>query len=272
MRYSDIQHEIVAGTAAATLPRWARGVLGAIAEGRTPLSAVRHPLGFLCIPVERTGDLGVCLHIWSPEVAPVPATTSGVHCHSWELVSFVLYGSVRNTRADVADAPASGPDGATHRVFEVVSQGEMDELRATDRTVRYAEGDAGVHGTGAVYSLPAGVFHSTVIEGGPDAATVALGRQERPCGDLSLGPLDSASHRTRRTRCGPDETARAALRSARRIEAAHPVLGEPGSPGAPPAGSPGVPPAGTPSAEPEGRAGDPDPPGPYRRPTRPARH
>jgi hypothetical protein len=263
MRYSDIQDEIVAGTAAATLPQWARGVLGAIAEGRAPLNAVRHPLGFLCIPVERTGVLGVCLHIWSPEVAPVPATTSGVHCHSWELVSFVLYGSVRNTRADVADAPAAGPDGATHRVFEVVSEGEVDELRATGRTVRYAAGDAVVHGGGTVYSLPAGVFHSTLIEGGPDAATVALGRQERARGDLSLGPLDTGSHRMRRMRSDPDETARAALRSARRIEAAHPDLREP-----PHAGSP---PAQTPPAEPGRRAGDPDPPGPSRRPADPAR-
>ncbi|MFB4316177.1 hypothetical protein [Actinomadura sp. 21ATH] len=257
MRYSDIRREIAAGTAAETLPRWAGRVLGDIGAGRAAASAVRHPLGFLCIPVERSGALGVCLHIWSPEVAPARATTSAVHCHSWELVSFVLYGSVRNTRADVADAPAAGPDGATHRVFEVVSRGEVDELRATARTVRYAAGDAGVHGTGAVYSLPAGVFHSTVIEDGPDAATVALGRQDPGRGDLSLGPLEGGSHEARRLRCGPDETVRAALRSARRIEAAHPYPAAPGDavPGPRAAGGRAAPGC--------------DPPGPYPSAARP---
>jgi hypothetical protein len=227
MRYDDLYGEITAGTAAATLPRWAWRVLGDIAGGRTPVNAVRHPLGFLCLPLERTGDLGVCLHIWSPDVQSVEATTSGVHCHSWELVSFVLYGSVRNTRAHVAETPPAGPDGATHRLFEVVSKGEVDELKATGRTVRYIPGDTSTHGTGDVYTLPAGVFHSTFIEGGPDAATVALGRQDASSGNLSLGPLDTPSHETRRMRCDPDETARAALRSARRIEAAHPALPEP---------------------------------------------
>ncbi|GAA2408344.1 hypothetical protein GCM10010191_16080 [Actinomadura vinacea] len=228
MRYADIYGEIAAGTAATTVPRWARRVLGGIAEGRVSVDAVRHPLGFLCLPVERTGELGVCLHIWSPEVEPVAATTSGVHCHSWELVSFVLYGEVRNTRARVADVPPSGADGATHRVFEVVSRGEVDELKATARTVSYAPGDVGAHGTGAVYTLPAGVFHSTCIAGGPDAATVALGRQDENGGNLSLGPLDAPSHQIRRMRCDPDEAAKAARRSARRLEAAHRVLPDPG--------------------------------------------
>ncbi|WP_395106880.1 hypothetical protein [Actinomadura sp. SCN-SB] len=227
MRYTDLYGEITGGTAAATVPRWAWRVLGDIAEGRMPINAVRHPLGFLCLPLERTGDLGVCLHIWSPEVQSVETTTSGVHCHSWELVSFVLYGSVRNARAHVAETAPSGPDGATHRLFEVVSKGEVDELKATGRTVRYLPGPTSTYGTGDTYTLPAGVFHSTYVEGGPDAATVALGRQDPGGGNLSLGPLDAPSHETRRMRCGPDETARAALRSVRRIEAAHPVLPEP---------------------------------------------
>lgn len=265
MRYTDIYRDIVTGRATATVPRWARRVLGDVADGRVSVSAVRHPLGFLCLPVERTGDLGVCLHIWTPEVESMKATTSGVHCHSWELVSFVLYGEVRNTRARVADVPASGPDRATHRVFEVVSRGEVDELKATDRTVRYAPGDAGTHGTGAVYTLPAGVFHSTFIEGGPDAATVALGRQGDNAGNLSLGPLSTPSHQLRRMRCGPDEMARVALRSAQRIEAAHSAVPEPDATADSPGRADPVNPA------PAGPAADPDPPEVPRRPGRPAR-
>ncbi|WP_243725960.1 hypothetical protein [Actinomadura rubrisoli] len=218
MRYEEIRGEIVAGTAARTLPGWAGRVVEDIAAGRSPVPAVRHPLGFLCLPVERSGDLGVCLHIWTPEVTPAPSTTSPVHCHSWELLSFVLYGTVRNVRMDVDETPGK----ATQQVFEVVSRGDVDELRATGRAVRYAPGRSTTHRTDESYSLPAGVFHSTLIEDGQDAATVALGRQTPVSGDLSLGPLDATTHRVHRLRSDPGDSARALRRSALRIAAAHP--------------------------------------------------
>ncbi|MFC6887355.1 hypothetical protein [Actinomadura yumaensis] len=219
MRYDEIRDAIAGGTAAGTLPSWARRVLADAAAGRAAHPAVRHPLGFLCLPVERSGDLGVCLHIWTPEVRPMPSTTSPVHCHSWDLLSFVLYGTVRNVRMDVAP-----DDAATHRVFEVVSREGVDELQATPSRVRFAEGPSAAHRTGESYTLPAGVFHSTLIEGGEDAATVALGRRSPGGGDLSLGPLSAATHRVRRERGDPDDAGRAALRASRRIAAEFPAL------------------------------------------------
>jgi hypothetical protein len=221
VRYEEIREGIRAGTAARTLPAWAGhvldDVLAGLAAGAPPVPAVRHPLGFLCLPVERSGDLGVCLHIWTPEVRPAPSTTSPVHCHSWDLLSFVLYGTVRNVRIDV-EGPAGG---APQQVFEVVSHGDVDELRATGRAVHCAPGRSTAHRTGESYTLPAGVFHSTLIEGGRDAATVALGRQTPGGGDLSLGPLDTPTHRVHRSRSDQADTERALRRSARRIAAAH---------------------------------------------------
>ncbi|TDC85006.1 hypothetical protein [Actinomadura sp. 7K507] len=234
VRYEEIREEIRAGTAARTLPVWAERVLGDVAAGRSPVPAVRHPLGFVCLPVDRSGDFGVCLHIWTPEVRPAPSTTSPVHCHSWDLVSFVLYGTVRNVRMDIdgesagESAGESGGDPAetsadrAQQVFEVLSEGGVDELRATGRTVRYAPGRSSTHRTGESYTLPAGVFHTTLIEDGGDAATVALGRQAPGGGDLSLGPLDIPTHRVRRSRSDHAETVLALRRSARRIAAAHP--------------------------------------------------
>jgi hypothetical protein len=221
VRYEEIRKEIRAGTAARTLPAWAEGVLGGVldgvAAGRSPVPAVRHPLGFLCLPVERSGDLGVCLHIWTPEVRPAPSTTSLVHCHSWDLLSFVLYGTVRNVRMDIGGA--SG--GTEQQVFEVVSQDGLDELKATGRAVHCSPGASSTHRTGESYTLPAGVFHSTLIEEGKDAATIALGRQSPGGGDLSLGPLDVPTHRVHRSRSDHGDTVRALRRSARRIAAAH---------------------------------------------------
>ncbi len=221
MRYEEISAQIRAGTAARTLPAWAGGVLaeilGGLAAGAPPVPAVRHPLGFLCLPVERSGDLGVCLHIWTPEVRPAPSTTSPVHCHSWELLSFVLYGTVRNVRVDVEEAAGRAPQ----QVFEVVSHGDVDELRATGRAVNCLPGRSTAHRTGESYTLPAGVFHSTLIEGGSDAATVALGRQTPGGGDRSLGPFDTPTHRVHRSRSDHTDTERALRRSARKIAAAH---------------------------------------------------
>lgn len=221
VKYEEIRGEIRAGTAARTLLAWARGVLGGVldgiaADGGSPVPAVRHPLGFLCLPVERSGDLGVCLHLWTPEVRPAPSTTSAVHCHSWDLLSFVLYGTVRNVRMDIREAAGE----AARQVFEVVSEGEVDELRATGRTVRCSLGRSTAHRTGESYTLPAGVFHSTLIEGGMDAATIALGRRIPGGGDLSLGPLGTPTHNVRRSRSGSADTVRALRRSVRRIATA----------------------------------------------------
>ncbi len=220
MRYEELYEEISHGTAAGSLPGWALGVLRDITEGRTPVTAVRHPLGFLCLPLERrtspAGRLGVCLHLWSPWLARATATTSLVHCHSWDLVSYVLYGEVHNVPAGIEDADQS----PTHQVFEVYSHGDTDEIRATGHRVRYRPGAADEHRGGAVYTLPAGTFHSTAIGGDLNAATLALGRETRAGGDRSLGALDTPTHHVRRMRCGPLETARAAKLTAERLAAA----------------------------------------------------
>ncbi|WP_433255864.1 hypothetical protein ACQPYK_15675 [Streptosporangium sp. CA-135522] len=212
MRYQDLYDEMTGGTARDSLPRWAGRVLTAIASGSRPITAVRHPLGFLCLPLERTEEYGVCVHIWSGALPRAASTTSQIHCHSWDLVSHVLYGRVENVRADVSDATSA----LTHRVFEVVSGADGDRIRPTPRTVRCAPGVSEVYGPGQTYTLPAGVFHASVIPGG-ETATIALGRGRPGGSDLSLGPPDLGTHLVPRYRCDARETARAALHAAGRL-------------------------------------------------------
>lgn len=211
MRYDEIHTEMTRGSPRDRLPGWALGLLRDIAAGRSPIRAVRHPLGFVCLPVERTGDAGVCVHIWSDALPRSSATTSQVHCHSWDLTSFVLYGQVRNVRAEVVDADAGS---ATHRVCAVISTPDGDEIEPTGRTVRHLPGRTEVYGAGDTYTLPAGVFHSSVVPAGGDAATIAVGVGRPGRVDLSLGPLSTARHRVTRYRCDLDETRRAALTAA----------------------------------------------------------
>lgn len=170
------------------------------------LTAVRHPLGFLCLPLERDGAEGVCLHLWSGGFPHAESTTSQIHCHSWDLVSHVLYGQMRNVHANVTDAGA----GATHRVFEIVSGASGDRVEPTSRTVRHSTGLVEVFGAGDTYTLAAGRFHSSMVPEGGEAATIALGRG-RPGGhDLSLGPLTTPAHHVARRTLDAGQTARAA--------------------------------------------------------------
>lgn len=215
MDYGNIQIAIQRGTAADSVPQWALRLLRDVATGARDLAAVRHPLGFFCFPAQRLPGQGVCVHLWTPGIRHV-LTTSRVHAHSWDLTSYVLYGTLRNQRVRVTDAPGS----ATHRVFEVRSHGDVDELHATGRLVSYQPEADDVYRAGSVYSLPAGEFHATVSPGDQDVATVVLGRGRAQAADLTLGPVHTRSHTLTRSRCDALETARAALRIADRLQAA----------------------------------------------------
>jgi len=214
MHYAKIETAMRQCTAADWVPRWALELLRDIASGRRDLTTVRHPLGFLCIPAQRTGEHGICVHVWTPALQPA-LTTSQVHSHSWDLTSYVLYGTLHNQRIQVADAGTT----ATHRIFEVRSHGDMDELHATNRLVSCEPEAASEYGAGCVYFLPAGEFHTTVVPGQQEVATVALGRSRPHAADLSVGTRQARSHAITRSRCDASETARAARQVAGRLAA-----------------------------------------------------
>ncbi|MGW4056813.1 hypothetical protein ACWEGE_00965 [Amycolatopsis sp. NPDC004747] len=199
--YETIYRALMDGEAGNVVPRWTAGVLAAVAHGRGGLRAVRHPLGFLCLPLERAGERGICLHVWSESLTHARPTTSSTHAHSWDLVSYVLYGTLRNELVSVTDAP----DEPTHRVCEIGSDERGDEIRRTSSLVRRERRSSELYRQGDVYTLPAGVFHETVAEG--EVATVALGSGRPGAVDLSVGAVDTVTHRTTRQLCDREETA-----------------------------------------------------------------
>ncbi|MGR6319400.1 hypothetical protein Q2K19_28905 [Micromonospora soli] len=211
MSYADLEREIDRGTRPELLRGWVLDVLDDVAEGRRPLHAVRHPLGFTCLPVERAGPDGVCVHAWPADPQPVRPTTSAMHSHSWDLLSHVLHGRVRNELIEVTDTPVD----PAWRVYEVRSSGDVDEMAATDRLVTAVTATVETHSAGDSYALRAGGFHTSEVDSGQPAVTVALGRTTPGVCDLSLGAVDGRSHRVRRDRCDPGETARMAREIAR---------------------------------------------------------
>lgn len=204
MHYDTLHAAMLDGTAEQVVPGWVAHLLEEVVQGRTAVTAVRHPLGFLCFPLERAGERGVCVHVWSDTLPRASLTTSTVHAHSWDLVSYVLYGTVRNEVIAVSD----GRNEPTHRLFDVRNGTGIDEVCSTPRLVRYETTITGTHHRDEVYSLPAGVFHRTAV--GRDAATVALGSGRPGLRDLVLGEIDVTTHRVLRQRCDRDEVVRTA--------------------------------------------------------------
>jgi len=173
-----------------------------VAEGTSALRAVRHPLGFLCFPIERHHLGGVCVHVWSPELPGAAPTTSEIHAHSWDLVSFVLHRELWNERVTIVDGESA------YRVFEVHSDdGDRDELRATSRLIGCRVLTRDLSPRGSTYALEAGRFHQTIAT---EATTIAVGISHRECHDLRLGPVDCGTHIVRRRQCDQQASVAAA--------------------------------------------------------------
>lgn len=108
-------HRRADSAARTAVPGWVIGALRPVADGNSSLRAVTHPLGFTCLPIERAGREGVCVHLWSPRVERAEPTTSTIHAHCWHLTSYTLFGHLENMLMHVADADfgdAGGSGGA----------------------------------------------------------------------------------------------------------------------------------------------------------------
>jgi hypothetical protein len=204
MEYEYLSVAIASGRACHVVPRWAASVMRDVADGRRGLRAAVHPLGFTCLPVSRHGHYGVCVHVWpSGQSSPRPPA-SQVHAHSWDLVSYVLFGQLRNELPRVLDADAAHP--RARRVLEVRSRDGTDDIVPTPRLVRCEAGVSELAIPDDVYAVRAGTFHSSVASRAGVTATVALGMMVSGGADLSLGDPRAGGQRVRRARLGARST------------------------------------------------------------------
>ncbi|HEV2345825.1 MAG TPA: hypothetical protein VGS97_17130 [Actinocrinis sp.] len=171
---------------AAAAARWALTVLaGQLGGGQALSLAVVHPLGFLCFPLHRGLDLGICVHVWIDGLPDVEVVTSPIHAHSWDLHSYVLFGQVGNEL--VSAVPAKYSD-ASHQVYEIDSAQGTDRIAATNSYVQCTRRSTHYASTGEEYTLSSGAFHSTAVSIADPSATVMIAHTIPGARDRSLGP------------------------------------------------------------------------------------
>ncbi len=150
-------------------------------------SGVRHPLGFLCLPLYRSPDFGLCVHVWETSLSRSVLTISPIHSHSWDLTSRVLRGGMDN---EVIELDHERPP--THRVCAIVNSGHVDEIRPTRARVGYDVSRIDRVAAGETYTLPAGIFHASRAHNA--TVTLVLARTRRQAPEFALAHLDTRAH------------------------------------------------------------------------------
>lgn len=189
------------------LRKEAMSVLREIARGRS-CDAFAHPLGFIYLPLLRMPDATLRLHIWpnGRRVVPTGAgEVSPMHDHTWDMISHVIWGELRNVIVSVVE----DADAPTHRVFEIHGDGAVDDIRPTDTVVRIVgEGEDKVS-VGQTYRMGSDLIHRT--EPGPGVvATLVAARRTSKRVERALGPLELHGYRSERQICPPRRVVAAA--------------------------------------------------------------
>lgn len=183
------------------------GILRDMAAGSRDRPVVKHPLGFLCLPIHRGDEFGLCLHVWmaaSPAVRPTGRlTTLPIHYHTWNLFSHVLYGLVQNQRITVRPDTGGSP---AYRVFEVRSDRGTDEIRPTGEFVTWRVDGAQQYGIGDRYLVSPRDYHQSAVLDPRLTVTVMLAENWTPEPQHALGNVDLAPHTVTRRTCPPTET------------------------------------------------------------------
>lgn len=177
-------------------------ILEGLRDGRLEPPALRHPLGFIYVPLWRGDGATLRLHLWPAGPRPEP-TTSPYHDHTWDLTSLVLYGLIENHLVEVDDAAP----GAGFRMFEIHGAGSYDDIRDTGRHIRHRVRQIQRVAAGETYTMPAGLFHATYVPSGRQAATLVLAERRLRAPEHTIGTSGTASHSVTRMSCPAGDVA-----------------------------------------------------------------
>lgn len=169
--------------------------------------AVWHPLGFMHIKLNENQRKALRLHIWLKDSPKIDLPTSLMHNHNWNLMSYVLCGSIINHTLEV-DYETSTP---THKIYEVFYIDQVNMLYPTNSIVTYKTVNSSYYESGNKYTIGAGDFHYTELGNSDDlTSTIVVADTVTTGPPKSLGPIASVSHRMERFRASAYEIEKAA--------------------------------------------------------------
>jgi len=180
-----------------------RGLLSVLLKTPPAVPAAWHPLGFIHFSLGevRRGDK-LRLHVWPRMHRRTQEPPLPIHDHIFDLESEVLAGSLLNRFFSVEGDTAT----PTHRVFEVLYDGDVSALRATEQTAQCQQISERLFVSGDRYRVARGAYHATEVADSEFAATVVLTTAISDRAPLVLGPLSGpGTYRYRRQLCSPSE-------------------------------------------------------------------
>jgi hypothetical protein len=192
----------------ATREKVAEFLEGVLAGRRDP-TMFRHPLDFLCLPLHRSDEYGLCVHAWLPDQDREPRdstlTTSDIHLHTWKLNSRIMYGCVENTLITVTPE-SKRPDYRIFNIFKDERDEDVDVLKPTKETVLTSVIRTEQVPQGSQYSLDAHQYHKA-NEGvnGEPTITLLLATDWDDKPQRTLGALEQKGHPVRRERCPAEQ-------------------------------------------------------------------
>lgn len=138
-----------------------------------------HGNGFIQLPLPS----GRRMHVWDPEMVPIPHHNATIHNHVWDLQSRILHGTLVHRTLEVV---RTAKQYCTHDIYIAKHDPDRESLE------KYHDGWAMVRSVGeyqmvagSVYVFPAGQFHETEHDG----ITVTVIEKRTPEESIINGPL-----------------------------------------------------------------------------------
>jgi hypothetical protein len=150
--------------------------------------AQRHPLGFFACKWALGEGRSLRLHLWSERFEWAQEPGWEIHDHIFSFSSLLLVGSLRNRVYDIDETPSAG---GRYSVYEVFYNGSESSMKLAREGVDLAVTADTNELTGAIYSMDAGVLHSSNLVSGP-ALTVLATSADETC---SISPRVISAHR-----------------------------------------------------------------------------
>jgi hypothetical protein len=164
-------------------------------------AAIKHPLGFLRVPIIRTPSTGLYVHIWTQLIDLPRPSTSAIHAHNWHLLSRVIAGTVTN---QVFNAQES--DNGDYHLFEILHHSEtVDELCSTGRLFRCINYSEDHYLAGDYYRLAANTFHTSTVTLLADTVTLVLSTDRTSAIEYALDKSVRGTHLVHRKPCTRQE-------------------------------------------------------------------